>query len=563
VAVTSAERVADWVLACRNEDGGFGAFPGDISAVRPTAWALQTLQSLGVSVRRPDRVAEFMASQQNSDGGFLGRQWGLRWTDLSTLANSHYAVRALRAVQRPVPRPEALCAFVASCERGDGSFFETFDHEKAGLCRETFYALSILNLIDARVAHSAKTVRFLQGMQAEEVRADGGFMLGDVPSWRGVVEQARSRAGSPNSHCDPGTDDTKAIPVSAGYTSATYYAVNALSLLGAEAPDPNAAIDFLCAQQTAGGGFDTGMGDYGAYHDRSEGRMCDTYMALAALQKLIEGGSSEGETRWAEWLETSRIDVDACASWIQACQNPDGGFAWRCDPVSRPSDMEATLHAVRACSVLDIPLPSPREPIPPRREELPSEAEFPLSSAFFQPEQPGQKLYLHRIAAPIRAAEKTDEATALALMRWINRHMAFGMNSRNEAGLIIEDAFGACGPQARALAGLLEAGGIPARFLMVRGHCTCEGRIDGRWCLLDAMFDGAFRDERGQLHSALDIHERHRRGLPDATTFGDWRYESFNVYWPQSDGDVKEIDIGADDTRDSRAAREAYPELTL
>ncbi len=553
---------AAWVLACQNENGGFGAFPGDIPAVRPTAWAVQALSDLGVAIPRREAIAQFAASRQNEDGGFLGRPWGLRWTDQSTLVNSSHAVRALQALGAPVPRPAALARFVHSCQRDDGPFAEPFGPEPAGLCREIWFALDILRTLGTEIPRRAKLITFLRKMQLEGIRGDGGFMLGDVPSWGTVAEAERAKAARAQSYLDPGSEDTRAIPVSVGYVSATHYAVRALALLGGSPARPNPAIDFLCAQRHASGGFVTGMGDYGAYHDRSEGRMADTCQALSGLRTLADLGSDDGGAAgWDEFLTSGRVDVEGCAAWIACCQNSDGGFARWPDATSRPSDMEATSHALRALSLLGRPVPRPAAPAPARREQLPPEVEFALSSAFFQPCQPGQGLYLHRIVAPIRAARKTDEGTALALMRWVNQHMAFGVNPRNEAGLLIEDAFGACGPQARALIGLLEAAGIPGRFLMVDGHCTAEGLIDGRWCLLDAMFDGAFRGDDGRLCSALDIHERHAQRMPDATTFGDWRYRGYTIYWPQGGADEEEITIGPEDDADSPAVCRAYPEL--
>jgi transglutaminase-like putative cysteine protease len=222
--------------------------------------------------------------------------------------------------------------------------------------------------------------------------------------------------------------------------------------------------------------------------------------------------------------------------------------------------MEATAQAVSVLTLLDGPLPTPAEAHWPPSEELPSDAAFELSSPFFQPDQPGQALYLHRVVAPIRASRKIDEATALELMRWLNCQIVFHDNYRNEAALLLEDGLATCGGQARLLAGCLEAAGIPSRFLMVEGHCTTEALIDGRWRLLDAEFNGAFRRPDGGLYSALEVHERHRSGEPEVTTFGDRRYRSYTIVWPRGGGDYDEIWISPDDGPGSPAAQRAYPE---
>jgi hypothetical protein len=544
------------MLACRNEDGGFGSFPGDISALRPTGWAVQALHALKLSLAEPERTARFICSQQNGDGGFRGRPWGLRWTEKSTLADSYHAVAVLQMLGFGVPRAERLAGFVISRQRPDGAFLQDLYPETAGTCAQTYDAVGILSALGVGIPRARRIAGFLRGMQDRNVRQDGGFVAEDSPDWQHLVEDARAWAASPSPYRDPGADAKEAIPVAVGYTRATFCALRALRVLGQASPSPEAAAAFLARQQHASGGFATGLGDYGAYCDRGKGRMSDTYHALAGLEGLL-GEEGDG---FVESLLGHGVDPANCGSWIAACQNQDAGFASRPDPASRPSDMAATAQAVLALVLLGRSVPHPPGSREISREEAPPAAKFDLRSPFFQPDQPGQALYVHRVAGPVRTAHRADEAVAIDLMRWVNEHLEFGANSRNEAALIIEDGFGACGPQARCLAGLLEAAGIPARFLMVKGHCTCEAFIDGRWCLLDAMFQGAFRRKDGRLCSALDVHEQHRTERPEITTFGDWRYESFTIYWPQGGPDYTEIEIKAEDSADSPAARRAYPE---
>jgi transglutaminase-like putative cysteine protease len=223
--------------------------------------------------------------------------------------------------------------------------------------------------------------------------------------------------------------------------------------------------------------------------------------------------------------------------------------------------MASSAQAVQVLSLLREPVPAPPQHQAPERECLPPGTEFGLSSPFFQPDQDGQALFLHRVVAPIRAAKKNDEATALQIMHWLNCQIVFHENYRNEAGLLLEDGLATCGGQARLLAGALEAAGIPARFLMIDGHGTTEALIEGRWCLLDAEFNGAFRRPDGRLYSAIEIHERDRLGEPEVTTFGDWRYRDYTIVWPRGGGEYDEIRIGSDDGLESPSARRAYPEL--
>jgi len=550
----------EWMRRCQNSDGGFGSFPGDISAIRPTACAAEALQSLGATVPDAEKVADYVARQQKPDGTFLGRQWGTRWRDQSTLVNSHYAVRALRALGHPVPRRRALVQFVLSRQRPDGAFLEDLYPEREAPCREAFYAIDILQAVDAQVPRSSDLVGFLHYMQTDEIRHDGGFMNDAPPDWE-VHRDLSQRSVSSDGYKDPGPEDTRAIPAKVGYTNATYFAIAALSLLGSSPPDRDAAVKFLRSEQHTSGGFLSGMGDYGAFHDATEGRMYDTYRALAALRLLARGSGESGESAWRAFLSSGQVDTVKCAAWIQSCQNPDGGFARRLDSISRASDMEATYHAVAALTLLGKPVPQPQRQRPPQTETLPADVKHEHSSPYFQPDQPGQALYLHRIVAPIRSAYGTDEATALGLMHWVKQHIVFATNYRNEAALIIEDETSNCGGISRCLTGLLEAAGIPARFLMVQGHCVTEAHIDGRWCLLDPELDGAFRDEDGRLYSAFDIHTRHQRGLREVTAFGDWRYEKYTVCVPLPGEEERELQIGTRETASSPTVLEAYPEL--
>ena len=59
-----------------------------------------------------------------------------------------------------------------------------------------------------------------------------------------------------------------------------------------------------------------------------------------------------------------------------------------------------------------------------------------------------------------------------------------------------------------------------------------------------------------------DVGEQHRRGRPEITTFGDWRYESYTIYEPKGGAEYHEFAITAGDTAESPSARAAYPELS-
>jgi transglutaminase-like putative cysteine protease len=549
---------ATWVLACQNDDGGFGAFPGDISTVRDTAFALEALEVLGEPVPRPEVVAAFLGGRQNDDGGFRGRPWGTRWTERSTLIDSFYGVSALVRMGREIPRAEALASWVATRQRDDGGFFQEHVPDypyTSATTEQTFYAVAILSQLNAEVPRREAVLAFLESMQRDQVRGDGGFMYEDIPEWSSLYDAARAWASSVDPYRSPGPEDTRAIPIAVGFTSSTAWGVSALHLMGAEAPDPAGARTFLEARQHASGGFLTGTGDYGAYHDSGEGLVSDGFWALRGLHTLV------GAEGWSAYLvESASFDRERLAAWLASCQNPDGSFARRPDPVSQPSDMGATAQALGALSLLGQPIPRPEAPRAPRREVLPEGATFELASDHYQPSQRSQALYIYRLVSPFRAAHPDDdEAATLALMEWLNRGFRFGSTTAREAALTYEREIGNCGNQSMTMVGMLQALGIQVRFLGVEGHNVIEVLLCGRWCLLDPMFQGAFRRPDGRLYSAWEIHERHRRGEPEATSFGDFRYASYTIYWPQSQDEELEIVISPDLDRGSEAVRRAYP----
>ena len=548
---------AAWVLSCQNQDGGFGAFPGDISTVRDTHLALESLEYLDVPIPRPTAIAEFLLSRQNADGGFRGRPWGTRWAERSTLIDSYHGVKALRRLGRPVPRENELRAYMASRQRDDGGFLQEFVPDypfTSATTEQTYYAVAIAHELDAEPPNPEGAASFLASMQSAQVRADGGFMYEDVPEWEPLYVAAHQWAAEVSPYRPPGSERTRAIPVAVSYTASSGYAVAALRLLGSDMGDLEALTSFLAGQQHASGGFLTGMGDYGAYRERSAGRMLETEWAIVGLRISL------GDEAWANDRGASSFDRARLLGWLRTCQNPDGGFARSPDALVRPSEMQSTAGALRILTSLDEEVPLPESPRRPLREELPSTVEFGASSVYFQPEQRGQALYVHRLVGPLRAAyPDDDEAAALVIMSWLNASLTFGASTRRESALIYEHGYGNCGTQSLALVGFLEAVGIRARFIEVEGHNACEAFIDGRWVLLDPMFNGVFRHPDGRPYSALEVHERHLRGEPDVTTFGDFRYATFTVYWHSGLAE-QELTIGPDDDRTSEAALRAYPD---
>jgi len=66
-----------WVLACQQENGGFGGSIGHDAHLLYTLSAVQVLAILGaLDMVDRDRVAAYVASLQRPDGSFMGDEWG-------------------------------------------------------------------------------------------------------------------------------------------------------------------------------------------------------------------------------------------------------------------------------------------------------------------------------------------------------------------------------------------------------------------------------------------------------------------------------------------------------
>ena len=121
--------------------------------------------------------------------------------------------------------------------------------------------------------------------------------------------------------------------------------------------------------------------------------------------------------------------------------------------------------------------------------------------------------------------EMSDQETTLALLHavheamdsrnevWgekVDRHQSTGLFENALDVLLIEG--GQCGDYSMVLARALKTAGLEARFSQMKvrglwsGHILAEAKIDGRWVVLDPLFDLAFFKDNGDLASAEELH---------------------------------------------------------
>ncbi|OYT57384.1 MAG: hypothetical protein B6U68_01935 [Candidatus Aenigmarchaeota archaeon ex4484_14] len=63
-------KTSDWLKACQNNDGGFGASPKQFSNIQATAYAIFSLYLIGNDLEEPEKTTEWIKQRQNDNGGF-------------------------------------------------------------------------------------------------------------------------------------------------------------------------------------------------------------------------------------------------------------------------------------------------------------------------------------------------------------------------------------------------------------------------------------------------------------------------------------------------------------
>ena len=105
-----AQTVLKFVLACRNDDGGFGLYPGDGSNLLATISGVGVLSMLDFQLPDPQKTCSFVLSKQGNDGGFCNR-WGI-WPKHSTLINTIFTVKTLESLGRLPDNPDPIERFI-------------------------------------------------------------------------------------------------------------------------------------------------------------------------------------------------------------------------------------------------------------------------------------------------------------------------------------------------------------------------------------------------------------------------------------------------------------------
>jgi len=430
---------------------------------------------------------------------------------------TYYAVTTLAALNALPENKGKIAAWIHAQQQPDGGYIWDYwmpkdDPEKSST-RSSYYAVATLALLGEAPQNKEKLIEFLTARGTDTQRKDGSFDERKLPH------------------------DTE-TPLTVGLVWFTGMGLDTLKLLGTNAPLAEKAQTYFMNAQQKNGGISKGLGVYHCYDDRGACRMQDAYYATIGLSAL--GGQF--------------ANPDGLAAWVKSCQHADGGFGRR--PEECPTDMEATWQAHFVLSFLKKPFP------------VPEKAEIPLCDTNapapkFTTEQVSTKnadenQYLYRIAKPIydKYIGQGEFAVAKALLFWVNDNLVFLSNYNHSSAQIIIDGLATCGPHGRAYVGLANSVGIRSRVCGIYGHGLAESKINGKWVMIDPMFADWGRNEKGELQSALRIHENFLEKGRFWTKFGDWRYESFKLEKPNGN----EYKIGATNRVQDVIGHGAYTE---
>ncbi|KAK7893990.1 Rab geranylgeranyltransferase [Exophiala xenobiotica] len=147
------DKTVDFVLACQNDDGGFGAAPGHDSHMLYTVSAVQILATVNAlseldKVERGgrERVATYIANLQNSEtGAFAGDEWGE--TDTRFLFTAFLGLSILNMMH--LIDVEKAVSHIQACANFDGGFGVSPGAEShAGQIYTCVGALTIVRRLD-------------------------------------------------------------------------------------------------------------------------------------------------------------------------------------------------------------------------------------------------------------------------------------------------------------------------------------------------------------------------------------------------------------------------------
>ncbi len=546
-----------WIGACRVPGGGYGCYPGDSSFVSRTGMAVDALYQLGVlrKLENTNEIVSWLQGMQQEDGGFLERHdyyngKKLPWGSMSALEPTYWAVRTLKYFGHMPANITAVTKFVKDRQRESGAF-DAYEIGWGGT-REavytTYWAIATLKELGEPVPDSAKVVAWLKSQQDTNERR-GGFRL-SVDNF--------------NYASAPGT----------------YYAIQALALMGARPERKRDVKDFLLSSfgQEADGGFEIGHGDNWNNYDHCSLTEC-TWMAVASLRMLGMGLADSDTSR------ASRPKSD-CVAWLASVQNPDGGFSrvgvTEQTPVATPSEMRSTWQAVSTLKMLGADVPQPSKTVASAGEV---QVHTPLHRhPTVHNDDPVEVWAYRRIALPVYEHFLAETGSRVAAVHGLSMWARAVVGPENASYMtggrgLLMGGWGQCGQMSQLLQQLASSVDHAARYSFVIGDVNCEILVQEdnwdkpHWCLFipftNEYLDPGITTPAGTNDgwSVLDLmidHNRRRRNLnyPSRTELGDHLLNRVKIETNDFVNGKWGTTVQIDSTMsyDSPQAAELYPE---
>ncbi len=470
-----AHPTAQWILACRVGNGGFGCYPGDSAFTSRTGMALEALEALGAleSLPQRDSLVAWLQARQQKDGGFLesesylcGKE--LPWGTKSALEPTYWALHTLRMLDAAPTEPEAAYTFVTGRQKESGGYdaYEYCFGASPDALFSTFWALGALRELGRAVPDSARTLEWVLDQQETEDRR-GGFAL-DMDWHYGSV------AGS-------------------------YYGMKCLELLGGWPRHPERLRQFLLGMygQEPDGGFECGHGQ--GWSQDHFSRTEDTHAAVSVMHLLGQPLADRDHSR----APLPRTD---CVRWLGSVQNADGGFG-RFGVngnifLPPPSEMRATWQAALALRLLGADIPRPAHPVKPSPEVQVHVPQF--RHPCVNSDDPAEVWAFRRIALPIYEHFFQLTGSRLKALGMVNRWASAAVAPHNGAWLtqgrgILIHGWGQCGTMSWLFQELATSIDFATRASFIIADVNCEVKVQepgwdrAHWCLF-VPFTNEFPD---------------------------------------------------------------------
>jgi hypothetical protein len=133
------EKLIDWLLSFKNNDGGFGAHR--YSNLSSTYHAIASLFNLGYSIKLLKETIEYVRSCENPNGGFTA----VPYSSKPYMEHIYYGASTLNLFGEQLKYPKQTAEFVLKCQNSNGGFARS----ELGIStfEDTFYAISVLKTI--------------------------------------------------------------------------------------------------------------------------------------------------------------------------------------------------------------------------------------------------------------------------------------------------------------------------------------------------------------------------------------------------------------------------------